>query len=437
MWPTFETEHPIEPPLVRDGDMRLATMAFGFTVGFGYFVTWHAIRQTQKTRRLGAYIIMCWLEILVCAIFAIICWLYLIEVIGYSFWFYFTILTMWALQVQFLLQIIVNRICILLPTPSRKFWLKFTIAFWITAINISVYCIWVPAKLQISRKYHDINVWWDRTEKCLYLVTDAILNYMFIRIIKDRLVAMGLKKYDKLVKFNERIILVSLSMDVLIIAMMSYRNDFVYMQFHPVAYMVKLEIEMCMSRLMVKVATGTGVHIYDADHSTSQSNSNSRDPARRATYNPGGRSAVNIQVATQVITHTDHEINLEDHEAHELEERDHKSRALDDSDIESGPGLKTIALVPEDDQESTQTNDTAQKREQWGSPRVEKPQPHGWREVGDQERRAVTFSPPPSEARAHADQDKVEDCNTGTFVSYLGSQNVRVLHSSNRDSNTP
>ncbi|CCO31824.1 hypothetical protein BN14_05874 [Rhizoctonia solani AG-1 IB] len=219
---------------------------------------------------------------------------------------------MWAFQVQFLLQIIVNRICILLPTPSRKFWLKFIIAAWITAINISVYCIWVPAKLQISERYHVINLYWDRTEKVLYLITDAILNYMFIRIIKKRLVAMGLKKYDKLVKFNEKIIMVSLSMDVLIIGMMSYRNDFVYMQFHPVAYMVKLEIEMCMSKLMVKVATGTGVNVYEGpDHTSSQSNS--RDPARRTTYNQG-RDTVNIQVATHVVTHTDHEI--EDQEAH-------------------------------------------------------------------------------------------------------------------------
>ncbi|KAG9128148.1 hypothetical protein FRC07_004260 [Ceratobasidium sp. 392] len=133
----------------------------------------------------------------------------------------------WALQVQFLLQIIVNRICILLPTASRRFWLKFIVAAWITAINISVYCIWVPAKLQISSKFHDINLVWDRIEKCLYLVTDGILNWMFVDIIRKRLVSMGLKKYDQLVKFNERIIIVSLSMDVLIIGMMSYRNDFV------------------------------------------------------------------------------------------------------------------------------------------------------------------------------------------------------------------
>ncbi|CAE6442984.1 unnamed protein product [Rhizoctonia solani] len=306
-WPTFHTEEPIKELVVKDADMKLATLAFGWTLGFSYFVTWHAIRQTK---RLNAFTVMVWGEILVCAIFAIICWLYLCGVIKYSFWFYFTILTTWALQVQFLLQIIVNRICILLSTPEQRFWLKFTIAVWITAINISVYCIWVPAKLQISQRYHDINVWWDRTEKCLYLVTDAILNYMFIRSIKQRLLKVGLKKYDKLVKFNEKIIAVSLAMDVLIITMMSHPNDFVYMQFHPVAYMVKLEIEMCMSKLMIKVATGTGIMVYEGealDPSTSKS-SKERGEQNTNQFVRTGQS-VNIQVATHTVTHTDQSEN--------------------------------------------------------------------------------------------------------------------------------
>ncbi|KAJ1301498.1 hypothetical protein OPQ81_008753 [Rhizoctonia solani] len=306
-WPTFHTEHPIEELVVKDGDMKLATMAFGWTLGFSYFVTWHAIRQTK---RLNAFTIMVWGEILVCAIFAIICWLYLCGIIKYSFWFYFIILTTWALQVQFLLQIIVNRICILLSTPRQRFWLKFIIAAWITSINISVYCIWVPAKLQISRRYHDINLWWDRIEKCLYLVTDAILNYMFIRSIKQRLLKVGLKKYDKLVKFNEKIIGVSLAMDVLIITMMSHPNDFVYMQFHPVAYMVKLEIEMCMSKLMIKVATGTGIMVYEGEVLDASASKSSKERGEQHTnqYARTGNS-VNIRVATHTITHTDHPEN--------------------------------------------------------------------------------------------------------------------------------
>lgn len=35
MWPTFKTEHPIVILPLRDGDLRLATLAFGFTVSLG------------------------------------------------------------------------------------------------------------------------------------------------------------------------------------------------------------------------------------------------------------------------------------------------------------------------------------------------------------------------------------------------------------------
>ena len=97
----------------------------------------------------------------------------------------------------------------------------------ITAINISVYNIWLPARLQISERYIWINSWWDRCEKVAYLLVDGSLNFYFIHIVRANLVAHGLTKYQKLVHFNMFIIGFSLSMDVLIIAMMSLRNTFV------------------------------------------------------------------------------------------------------------------------------------------------------------------------------------------------------------------
>lgn len=97
----------------------------------------------------------------------------------------------------------------------------------ITAINISVYTIWVPARLQISPRYIWINEWWDRCEKGLYLIIDAGLNIYFIRVVQRNLIEGGLEKYRSLVQFNKFIICFSLSMDVLIIAMMSLQNTFV------------------------------------------------------------------------------------------------------------------------------------------------------------------------------------------------------------------
>ncbi|KAH6704093.1 hypothetical protein BKA61DRAFT_739913 [Leptodontidium sp. MPI-SDFR-AT-0119] len=257
---TLLSDHYVAEPVTVD-DLQLASLAWGFTIGFGFLTTWTAIKQTaDMKRRYGysklnsPYIWMIWLEILVCLIFSIICWLYLNHIIPPSFAFYFVILTTWALQVQFLLQIIINRVSILLMDRQKAMRLKIGVAILITAVNISVYCIWVPARLQVSARYEHINNIWDRCEKVIYLLVDGALNWYFIHTVKIQLVNQGLVKYNRLVRFNKWIIGFSLSMDVLIISMMSLKNSFVYMQFHPFAYIVKLNIEMSMADLIAKVS---------------------------------------------------------------------------------------------------------------------------------------------------------------------------------------
>ncbi|KAL1637562.1 hypothetical protein SLS56_000700 [Neofusicoccum ribis] len=246
---------------VTQDDMNIASLTWGFTLGFGFLTVWTAIKQTRHvTKKHGAtrlnspYIWMIWLEISVCLSFSIICWLHLRGFIAPSFAFYFSILTTWALQVQFLLQIIINRVSVLLVNRRKALHIKIGTAILITSINISVYCIWIPARLQISESYIHLNEVWDRCEKVIYLLVDAALNWYFIRIVQRNLVRQGLKKYESLVKFNIYIIGFSLSMDVLIISMMSLKNSFVYMQFHPLAYIVKLKIEMSMADLIATVS---------------------------------------------------------------------------------------------------------------------------------------------------------------------------------------
>ncbi|KAK7435310.1 hypothetical protein CaCOL14_009293 [Colletotrichum acutatum] len=272
---------------VSEDDMVIASLAWGFTLGFGWLTVWTAIKQTTAMyRRQGdriyrnSYIWMIWLEILVCTIFSIICWLHLKGIIPPSFAFYFCILTTWALQVQFLLQIIINRCAILLTNQKRAWRLKVGVAVLITAINISVYNIWVPARLQVSERYIEINEWWDRCEKVIYLIVDGALNIYFVRIVQKNLVTHGLTKYKRLTQFNMFIIGFSLSMDVLIIAMMSLNNTFVYMQFHPLAYMVKLKIEMSMAELIGKVARKRDLGILSA----ADFNGNNRDSYQPSEY---------------------------------------------------------------------------------------------------------------------------------------------------------
>jgi hypothetical protein len=120
-----------------------------------------------------------------------------------------------------------------------------------------------------------INEIWDRIEKGLYLLVDAALNWYFLKTVKANLISNGLTKYNKLVRFNQRIVVLSLLMDVMIIGAMSIPNSFVYalhlpstlvstantssryIQFHPLAYLVKLNIEMTMANLIKRIAVST------------------------------------------------------------------------------------------------------------------------------------------------------------------------------------
>ncbi|KAI0459668.1 hypothetical protein F5B21DRAFT_525113 [Xylaria acuta] len=162
--------------------------------------------------------------------------------------------TLWAFQVHFLLQIIINRCRIISHDKEFMEKLKIGVAVLITTVNVSVYNIWIPARLGISETYIHTNGWWDRCEKVIYMLTDAFLNIYFIRAVQTGLVRNGLTKYRGLVHFNMFIIGFSLSMDLLIIAMMSLPNTFVYMQFHPLAYIVKLNIELSMADLIGRIA---------------------------------------------------------------------------------------------------------------------------------------------------------------------------------------
>lgn len=84
----------------------------------------------------------------------------------------------------------------------------------VTAINISVYCIFIPARLHVSPQYERVDNIWDRCEKVIYLIVDGLLNWKFIRTVQTNLLKMGLQKYRSLMQVNIGIVLLSLSMDV-------------------------------------------------------------------------------------------------------------------------------------------------------------------------------------------------------------------------------
>ena len=92
--------------------------------------------------------------------------------------------------------------------------IKWGSAILIGLINISVYCIWIPARLQISDTYINVNNIWDRIEKVLFCLIDLSLNVYFIYLVHSKLIANGLTKYNRLFHFNVAMIFVSVSLDV-------------------------------------------------------------------------------------------------------------------------------------------------------------------------------------------------------------------------------
>ncbi|KAF4997560.1 hypothetical protein FGRMN_3765 [Fusarium graminum] len=140
---------------------------------------------------------------------------------------------------------------------SRVKWFVFAI---VLAVNISVFIIWMPARLQISDRWIRLNKIWDRCEKVIFAIIDGVLNGYFIYLVRSRLIENGLTKYTPLYRMNLLLIFVSLSLDVGLVGLMSLRSSLVYLSFHPVAYLLKLQIEMKMAELITRIVRSSGAH---------------------------------------------------------------------------------------------------------------------------------------------------------------------------------
>jgi hypothetical protein len=234
---------------------------------------------------MNPYIILIWTQLISSTTMSAIMWCYLRGYIEPGFPFFFMIVLLWSVQIQSLIQIIINRIAILMVNRQTAQRLKLVGFMILLAINISVFCVWIPARLQISKTWIKVNSIWDRIEKVLFLIVDASLNLYFIHLVRSRLIANGLTKYNRLFRFNLLMITLSVTMDVLLIGMMSLPNDIVYVQFHPLAYLVKLHIEMNMAELITKVvkASNGGYPDYSGSRSRTTQNKSSK------TAQSGGR----------------------------------------------------------------------------------------------------------------------------------------------------
>ncbi|KAK7423693.1 hypothetical protein QQX98_000883 [Neonectria punicea] len=226
-------------------------------IGFGFLTTWEAIKQTRRNRNpmRSAYIYMLWGEIIANVGLTAVGWIWIDEVVKSTVPVLFFILFFWVFEVQLLMQIIINRIAIIVEHRSTTTRMKWGTAIIMTCINTAVFCIFIPAHRDppVSELYVQINKYWDRTSKFLIMFLDGALNWYFLRTVRKRLVQQhNLNKYKPLVSFNAKLMVLSLAMDVILIGLMWLPNQSVFIQFHPVTYMVKLNIEMSKSRRQVQ-----------------------------------------------------------------------------------------------------------------------------------------------------------------------------------------
>ncbi|KAK7959130.1 uncharacterized protein PG986_003984 [Apiospora aurea] len=215
---------------------------------------------TRPTRLLilNGYLAMVWAEWLVSVAFGILSWFYLNPMLSVwgSFWVFFGFLCLWTVQMQCILQILVNRVSLLLLTGSDRRCasrLRWGTAAFVGVVNISCFVVWIPARLQISEEWIEANRIWDRTEKALFAVADIALNLLFLYLVRTKLIANGLHKYRRLFWTNSIAVFLSLSLDIVLIGVMSLPDDAVYLQFHPLVYLLKLQIEMNLAELLAKI----------------------------------------------------------------------------------------------------------------------------------------------------------------------------------------
>ncbi|CAG9936427.1 unnamed protein product [Clonostachys rosea f. rosea IK726] len=260
---TYELEVP------DDVDMNTTSIFWGLSLGIAIFSATKAGKQTyrswRRTHRITAYVFMIWAVWFSSQVLGVLAWGFQRGYIAPSFGFYFCVALFWAFQIQFLLQIILNRLGLLIVVPGKATRLKWIVFAIILAVNISVFIIWMPARLQINDTWIHLNLIWDRCEKVIFALVDGVLNGYFIYLVRTRLIQNGLTKYVPLFRLNLFLIFLSLSLDVVLVGTMSLKNSMVYLSFHPVCYLLKLQIELKMSELITKIVRSTGNHAASDD----------------------------------------------------------------------------------------------------------------------------------------------------------------------------
>ncbi|KAK8126566.1 uncharacterized protein PG998_002325 [Apiospora kogelbergensis] len=289
-------------------DHVLAALFAGFSVGFGWFTAWEAIKQTRRIKNplRSTYIYMVWGELISNIPIGVLGWLLLDGKLPLSLPVLFMVLFFWVFETQLQPQIVINRIGIIAESQKTVTWVKWGTVVFVGLINISVFVIWIPSHVQPPPSDEtllgwmvEINKVWDRITKVLILVLDAGLNAWFVSVVKKRLVKQHrLVKYKPLITFTNQMMVIAILMDVCLVILLSLPNELVYIQFHPCAYFVKLHIEMSMASLITRLARGQPANDFaDSGYGMSSESQRQRDTYNNYLAGPQLSGAKDIELA--------------------------------------------------------------------------------------------------------------------------------------------
>ncbi|KAH6684111.1 hypothetical protein B0J14DRAFT_4696 [Halenospora varia] len=268
-------------------EIQLSSSAAGFALGFGIWTLSAAIKQTRMCEfpRRSFFIWMIWVDLAVNTLMGLWTWIMINGYVDGGSAFYSGIVSvLWILELQLYYQIIINRCGVVVEDRRLVTQYKWMIFGFISFINISVLIFWIPAQnVSPASFFYKVNKYWDRISKGILLLLDVVLNLYFLRVVRRRIVQYhGLVKYMPLVRFNAWLMIVSVLMDAMLIGFETLalsQGSGLWQQFHPLAYIVKLKIEMSLATLIAKISKASilesstyfGIDLEDSDMRTMSS----------------------------------------------------------------------------------------------------------------------------------------------------------------------
>ena len=134
---------------------------------------------------------------------------------------------LWAIQTQLLLQIVANRVSLIMVEPRKAMKMKWALFLVVLSINIAVAVIWISAQMPgVSPFKVILNIMFEKAEKAFFLVLDLGLNLYFLYLVRYRLIQDGLSKYWTLFHFNVAMVVLSTSMDCLLLGFLSLTDPY-------------------------------------------------------------------------------------------------------------------------------------------------------------------------------------------------------------------